>query len=283
MYVWSSGCCVGQAGRKGLVNLFGTLGWQGTCRQGKVPAQSYVSTAAVLEYRYRLHCNTRDMEGKARRVQGYGYGYGYGPGAGAGTTTRYWGLGTGTGRLGLGLGLGMELGPGKQEKGGLEVGVEGGERGCGCWYWYWEAEVGGCWEQQEKRQTRVGLTIEQRLSTLPAQPGPSMMMCRRGLCAGGGKAGRCEVRPDVPLRAAGEEVGDVYGRAEQSTAHTVQYVPSLSGLAGSLSVSHSIKQSVSLSGKGSTRQDEQGRAGHDPSLGRIDGCTWSPPLLRYCG
>lgn len=53
------------------MNLFGTLGWQGTCRQGKVPAQSYVSTAGVLEY--RLHCNTRDMEGKARRVQGYGY------------------------------------------------------------------------------------------------------------------------------------------------------------------------------------------------------------------
>lgn len=52
------------------------------------------------------------MEGKARRVQGYGYG----PGAGAGTTTRDWGLG-------------MELGPGKQEKGGLEVGGVGGVRG----------------------------------------------------------------------------------------------------------------------------------------------------------
>lgn len=141
MYAWSSDCCVGQAGRKGLVNLFGTLGWQGTCRQGNVPAQSYVSTVAVLEY--RLHCNTRDMEGKARRVQGYGYGYGYGPGAGAGTTTRYWGLG-------LGLGLGMELGPGKQEKVGSRLGGGRGVRGgvaVGN-----GVEVGGWWEEKKAEQ-----------------------------------------------------------------------------------------------------------------------------------
>lgn len=157
MYAWSSDCCVGQAGRRGLVNLYGTLGWQGTCRQGRVPAQSYVSTAAVLEY--RLHYNARDMEGKARRVQGYGYG----PGAGAGTTTRDWVLGTGDWGLGLGLGLGMELGPGKQEKVGSRLGGGRGVRGgvaVGIGRSSSRLLVGG------EGQTRVGLTIEQRLSTL---------------------------------------------------------------------------------------------------------------------
>lgn len=151
MYAWSSDCCVGQAGRRGLVNLFGTLGWQGTCRQGRVPAQSYVSTAAVLEY--RLHCNARDMEGKARRVQGYGYG----PGAGAGTTTRDWVLGTGTG-----TGTGHGTGAWEAGKGGLEVGGRGVRGGVavGIGRSSWRLLEGG------ERQTRVGLTIEQRLSTL---------------------------------------------------------------------------------------------------------------------
>lgn len=140
MYAWSSDCCVGQAGKKGLVNLFGTLGWQGTCRQVKVPAQSYVSTVAVLEY--RLHCNTRDMEGKARRVQGYGYGYG--PGAGAGTTTRYWGLGTGTG-TGHGTGA-WEAGKGGLKVGGRGRGVRGGVAVVGI-----GVEV-GWWEEKGREQ-----------------------------------------------------------------------------------------------------------------------------------
>ena len=44
-------------------------------------------------------------------------------------------------------------------------------------------------------------------------------------------------------------------------------------LAGSLSVSQSVLPKAPR-GK---------MAGHDPSLGSIDGCTWSPPLPRYCG
>ena len=127
MYAWSSDCCVEQAGRKGLVNLFGTLGWQGTCRQGKVPAQSYVSTAAVLEY--RLHCNTRDMEGRRGESRGMvwmGVGMGMGMGTGMGM-----GMGQGPGprpRPGTGdwgLGMGIELGPRKQEKVGSRLGGAG--------------------------------------------------------------------------------------------------------------------------------------------------------------
>lgn len=179
MYAWSSDCCVGQAGRKGLVNLFGTLGWQGTCRQGKVPAQSYVSNClSVLEY--RSHYNTRDMEGKARRVQGYGfgYGYGYGPGARAGTTTRGTGTGTGglctgTGTGTVGLGLWDWGGMGSRKKVGSRfggVGVEGCMRegvcvcvavGVGS-----SKLAGGLLPVEEEEdeeageKTRVGLTIE---------------------------------------------------------------------------------------------------------------------------
>lgn len=189
MYAWSSDCCVGQAGRKGLVNLFGTLGWQGTCRQVKVPAQSYVSTAAVLEY--RLHCNTRDMEGKARRVQGYGYG----PGAGAGTTTRYWGLETGTG-------TGHGTGAWEAGKGGLKVGGrEGGERGCGCCWVLDLNEVGGCgWEEegQNKGCANDRTTSEHFACSAWSEYDDVQRwsMCRWR------QTGRCEGRPDVPL--AGE-------------------------------------------------------------------------------
>lgn len=94
----------------------------------------------------------------------------------------------------------MELGPRKQEKGGLEVGGgtgEGGERvrgvcvavGIGKLKLAAAAAAAGWVEEKEEQewQTRVGLTIEQRLSTSLAQPGPRMMMCTRGLCTGGGK------------------------------------------------------------------------------------------------
>lgn len=115
MYAWSSGCCVGQAREKGLVNLFGTLGWQGTCRQVKVPAQSYVSTAVL---KYRLHCNTRDMEGKAS------------PGV--------WVLGMG---MGMGMGQGPEPGPRPRP-------------GTGDWDWAWECDWD--WGLGTGKQEKVG-------------------------------------------------------------------------------------------------------------------------------
>lgn len=92
----------------------------------------------------------------------------------------------------------MELGPRKQEKGGLEVGVDGGG-GCegvcervrvavGIGKLKLAADAAGWVEEEEEEwQTRVGLTIEQRLSTSLAQPGPKNDDVHRGLWAGGGK------------------------------------------------------------------------------------------------
>lgn len=91
----------------------------------------------------------------------------------------------------------MELGPRKQEKGGLEVGVDGGG-GCegvcervrvavGIGKLKLAADAAGWVKEEEEWQTRVGLTIEQRLSTSLAQPGPKNDDVHRGLWAGGGK------------------------------------------------------------------------------------------------
>lgn len=128
----------------------------------------------------------------------YGYGYGYGPGAGAGTTTRDWVLGLGTRYCDWDWA--WNWGPGSRKKVGSRLGGtgEGGERGCvrvcvavgiGKLKLAAAAAAAGWVEEKEEQewQTRVGLTIEQRLSTSLAQPGPRMMMCTRGLCTGGGK------------------------------------------------------------------------------------------------
>lgn len=88
MYAWSSDCCVGQAGRKGLVNLFGTLGWQGTCRQGEVPAQSYVSTACLF---WSTGCITILETWRGRRGESRGMGMGQGPEPGPRPGTGDWG------------------------------------------------------------------------------------------------------------------------------------------------------------------------------------------------
>lgn len=67
--------------------------------------------------------------------------------------------------------------------------------------------VGWCWEMlavedrimTRENKTRVGLTIEQRLSTLVAQPGHNMMMCSQPGCyLQVEAAGRWEGQPGVP-------------------------------------------------------------------------------------
>jgi hypothetical protein len=168
MYACSTNCCVGQAGRKGLVNLFWTLGWQGTCRQGKVPAQSYVSTNCLSFWstgRIRILETWRGRRGESRGM-GRGMGMGQGPEPGLRPGTGYWV--PGTGGLGTGHGTGVL---GSRKKVGSRLGCSGCERGRGCWSWSWRLALAG------EGQTRVELTIERRLSTLVAQPGHNMMMC----------------------------------------------------------------------------------------------------------
>lgn len=87
---------------------------------------------------------------------------------------------------------------------------------------------------------------------------------------------------------ASEQAGDV-----RESKGTVQYLRACVCLSGWLAARHqsvesiiqSFNLSVCLPGKGLAPRGKmsRARAGHDPSLGRINECTWSPPLLRYCG
>lgn len=93
--------------------------------------------------------------------------------------------------------------------------------------------------------------------------------------------GDAKGRPGVPLRAGGRAGGRcVRGQS------TVQYLRVRACVRLCLAGSRPVSQSVSLRVCPATApRGKMSMAGHDPSLGRIDsdGCTWSPPLLRYCG
>lgn len=108
-------------------------------------------------------------------------------------------------------------------------------------------------------------------------------MCKLGLCAGG--EAPWEMRRDALVSRCGRvsvRAGDAWeGRAQYSTCVRARACVSVC-LAGSRPVSQSVSLRIcpAMAPRG-----KMSMAGHDPSLGRIDsgGCTWSPPLLRYCG
>lgn len=115
MYACSSDCCVGQAGRRGLVNLFWDFGMAGNMQAEQGPGTELCKYCLPF---WSTGCITILETWRGRRGESRGMGMGMGMGQGPEPGPR-----PGTGDWGLGLGHG------KQEKGGLEVGGVGGVRG----------------------------------------------------------------------------------------------------------------------------------------------------------
>lgn len=166
------------------------------------------------------------------------------------------------------------------------------------WLLVLRVEVGGCWVGRQTRADKGWANDRTTSEHFACSAWSKYDDVQRGLCAGGGKLADGRDARMARWGRVSKQVGDCV-RAEYRMYSTTQYsaarystcacacvsLPRYSSwLAGQLAACLSVNQSVSQSVyPARAPRGKMSRAGHDPSLGRIDGCTWSPPLLRYCG